>query len=155
MNEQAIIEGSYRAKVEDLWDIWTTKQGIESWWGPEGFRAEVYTLEAKLGGILLYDMIADSAEMIEAMERMARPGSHEVRSTFTDFSPRKRLAITSMIDFIPGVEPYENTKLVEFFPDGETVKMVVTLEAKHDEELTKMSIVGFTSQLSKLDNRFN
>jgi hypothetical protein len=32
--------------------------------------------------------------------------------------------------------------------------MVVTLDPMHNEEFTKMSTVGFTSQLTKLDKRF-
>jgi hypothetical protein len=44
--------------------------------------------------------------------------------------------------------------VVEFFPSGGTVRMVVTLDPMHDEEFTKMSVMGFTSQLTKLDRRF-
>lgn len=29
------IERTYQAPIEDLWDLWTTKEGIESWWGPK------------------------------------------------------------------------------------------------------------------------
>ena len=47
-----IVERSYRASVEDLWALWTTKAGFESWWGPEGFRVEVHALEAREGGAL-------------------------------------------------------------------------------------------------------
>ena len=36
-----VIERSYRASIGDVWDLWTTKDGFESWWGPQGFRAEV------------------------------------------------------------------------------------------------------------------
>jgi uncharacterized protein YndB with AHSA1/START domain len=36
-----------RAAVEDLWDLWTTKKGFESWWGPKGFRVEVRKLELR------------------------------------------------------------------------------------------------------------
>lgn len=32
--------------------------------------------------------------------------------------------------------------------------MVITLDPMHDEEFTKMSTMGFTSQLTKLDRRF-
>jgi uncharacterized protein YndB with AHSA1/START domain len=148
------MERAYRTQVDKLWKLWTTKQGFESWWGPEGFRVEVYTLEAREGGRLHYNMIADSPEMIAAMKQMDRPMSHEARATFTEFVPHQRLAISSVIDFLPGVKPYSNTILVEFFPSGETVQMVVTLEPMHDEEFTKMSRMGFMSQLSKLDNRF-
>ena len=44
--------------------------------------------------------------------------------------------------------------MAEFFPSGETVRMVVTLSPMHDEEFTNMQTAGFTSQLSKLDKRF-
>ena len=149
-----VIERTYRAPVEELWELWTTKEGFESWWGPEGFRADVYTLDARVDGTLHYAMIADAPEQIEAMKRMGRPISHEVRARFTELKPRRRLALTNVIDFLPGVEPYESTILVEFLPSGESVRMVITLEPLHDEEFTRMSIMGFTSQLTKLDRRF-
>lgn len=149
-----VIERVYRAKVEELWELWTTKQGFESWWGPDGFRVEVRALEARTGGPLHYDMIADSPEMIAAMKQMGRPTSHEARATFTEVRPPERLAITSVIDFLPGVIPYETTIVAEFFPSGESVRMVVTLDPMHNEEFTKMQTDGFTSQLSKLDKRY-
>ena len=149
-----VVERTYRAHIEELWQLWTTKEGFESWWGPEGFRVAVHTLEPRVGGALHYDMIADSPEMVAAMKQMGRPASHPARARFTSLEPHQRLAITSVVDFLPDVTPYESTIAVELFPKGETVRMVVTLESMHDEEMTKMSVMGFTSQLSKLDKRF-
>jgi len=151
---KVVIERIYRARPQELWHLWTSKTGFESWWGPEGFRVEVRTLEARVGGALHYDMIAATPEMIEAMQRMGRPSSHATRGRYAEFKPYQRLAITHLIDFLPGVKPYESTLLVEFFPSGESVRMVVTLAPMHDEEFTKMSTLGFTSQLAKLDKRF-
>jgi hypothetical protein len=88
------------------------------------------------------------------MQQMGRPSSHETRGRFSEFSPYERLEITHVIDFLPGVTSYESTMLVEFFPSGESVRMVVTLDPMHDEEFTKMQTMGFTSQLTKLDKRF-
>ena len=68
--------------------------------------------------------------------------------------PHDRLAITSVLHFLPGLMPYESTIVAEFFPSGETVRMVVTLDPMHDEEFTKMLMEGFSSQLSKLDKRY-
>ena len=45
-----VVERTYRARVEELWELWTTKEGFESWWGPQDFRADVHTLEARPGG---------------------------------------------------------------------------------------------------------
>ena len=95
---KVVIERTYRAKVGELWELWTTKQGFESWWGPDGFRVEVHALEARLGGTLHYDMIADSPEMIAVMKQMGRPTSSEARARFTEIRLHERLAITSVID---------------------------------------------------------
>ena len=151
---KVVLERTYRAGIEELWQLWTTKAGFESWWGPEGFRVEVHTIEARVGGALHYDMIADAPEQIAAMKRMGRATSHETRGRFVDIRPHQRLAITHVIDFIAGVKPYDSTIVVEFFPAGESVRMVVTLEPMHNEEFTKMSTMGFASQLRKLDRRF-
>src|SRR5262245_37482092 len=91
---KVIVERTYRARVEELWELWTTKEGFESWWGPEGFRVAVHELEARIGGRLFYDMIADAPDQVEAMRKMGRPTSHETRGKFVEVKPHMRLAIT-------------------------------------------------------------
>ena len=149
-----VIERTYRAMPEELWALWTTKDGFESWWGPEGFRADVHAIEAREGGKLHYDMVADSPQMIEAMKQMNRPASHETRGWFAEYSPHRRLVLTHMIDFLPGVTPYENTIEVDFLPAAGATRMVVTLHALHNQDFSNQQAMGFTSQLTKLDRRF-
>jgi uncharacterized protein YndB with AHSA1/START domain len=151
---KVVFERRYRARVEELWELWTTKAGFESWWGPEGFRVDVHALDARPGGTLHYAMIADAPEAIEAMKQLGRPISHEARGRFSEIRPHERLAITHVIDFLPGVKPYESTITVEFFALPGSARMVITLDPMHDEEFTRMSTMGFTSQLTKLDKRF-
>jgi uncharacterized protein YndB with AHSA1/START domain len=151
---KTVVERTYRAHPKELWDLWTTREGFESWWGPEDFRAHVHTIEARAGGQLHYDMIAATPEMIEAMKQMGRPPSHESRGRFAEFRPYERLTLVHVIDFLPGVQPYDSTIVVDFFPSGEFVRMVVTLHPMHDEEFSNMQVMGFTSQLTKLDKRF-
>lgn len=150
-----VIERSYRASVEELWALWTTKEGFESWWGPEGFRSEVHTIEARAGGLLRYTMIAVGAEQIAAMKQMGWAPSHEVRSHFGEVKRHQRLTLTNIIDFVPGVEAYESHIQVDFLPAGDSVRMVVTVEPMHDEEMTQRAVMGFNSQLTKLDQRFD
>jgi uncharacterized protein YndB with AHSA1/START domain len=152
--QKLVVERTYKARVGELWDLWTTKDGFESWWAPEGFRVDVHRLEAKMGGAVHYTMIADSAEMLAAMRQMGRPSSTESRATFTLFQPQTRLALTHRIDFLPGVPAYDSTMAVEFFPTGDRVRMAITLDPMHDEAMTRMSAMGLNSQLSKLDRRF-
>jgi uncharacterized protein YndB with AHSA1/START domain len=149
-----VVERSYRARIEDLWALWTTKAGFESWWGPEGFRVEVHALEARKGGALDYDMIADAPEAIAAMTAMGQPLSHGTRGIYAEFDPHRRLSLVHVIDFVPGSEPYESLIEVGFSAAGGLARMVVTIHPHLDPHWTKMSIEGFTSQLRKLDRRF-
>ena len=151
---QVVIERTYKATVKELWELWTTKEGFESWWGPQGFRVEVHEIDARVGGALRYDMIADTPEMIAAMKQMGRPASHAARSTFSELKPEQRLVLTNVIDFLPGVEAYESNIAVDFYAKGDSAVMVVTLDGMHSDEFTKMQEQGFTSQLTKLDARF-
>lgn len=151
---KTVIERTYRASLEDVWDLWTSKEGFTSWWGPQGFRVEVHTLDAVVGGTLAYDMIADTPEMVAAMKQIGQPTSHATRSRYTELVPRERLVLTNVIDFLPGVPAYESNIAVDFLAKDGTVRMVVTLDGMHDAEFTKMQKEGFTSQLTKLDERF-
>jgi uncharacterized protein YndB with AHSA1/START domain len=151
---KTVVERTYRAHPKELWELWTTKEGFESWWGPEGFRAHVHAIEAREGGKLHYDMIAATPEMIETMRKMGRPPSHETRGRFAEFRPYDRLTLIHVVDFLPGVESYESTIEVDFVPLGEVVRMIVTLHSMHDAEFSNMQVMGFTSQLNKLEKRF-
>jgi uncharacterized protein YndB with AHSA1/START domain len=149
---QAVIrlERRYEAAVADLWYLWTTKEGFESWWGPEGFRVEVRKLDLRVGGELEYDMIAVGPEQIEFLRKANMPGSHRTRGTFAQIAPLERLEIIHMIDFIPGVRSYENRTCAEFFPEGKSVRMVVTVDEHPDEQWTRRATMGWESQLTKL-----
>ncbi|HEX4096502.1 MAG TPA: SRPBCC domain-containing protein [Caulobacteraceae bacterium] len=149
-----VIERTYAAPLEDLWALWTTKAGFESWWGPEGFRVEVHALEARAGGVLDYDMIADAPEMIAAMKSVGQPVSHGTHGRFAEFRPYERLTLVHVIDFIVGKAPYEHTIEVDFRSAGDKASMLVTVQPHLDPEWTQRSIDGFTSQLAKLDRRF-
>jgi uncharacterized protein YndB with AHSA1/START domain len=144
------FERTYEASAQDLWDLWTTKEGFESWWGPEGFRVEVHAIEPRVGGKLSYDMLAVEPAHIEYLKKEGMAASHGTHGTFVEVEPQRRLKILHVIDFIPGLAPYENNILVELFPGETNVRMVVTIDAHPDEEWTRRSAAGFESQLRKL-----
>jgi len=154
IRSQTVIERTYRTRVEELWELWTTKEGFESWWGGEGSRVKVHTMEAREGGKLHYDMIAVAPAGIVARNQMGLAPSSSVRARFTEFRPYQRLILTHVIDFVPGVKPYEQMIAVDFFPVGDTVRMVTTIEPMHNEEFTQTSIRVFSSQLKMLEGRF-
>jgi uncharacterized protein YndB with AHSA1/START domain len=145
------IERTFKATVEEVWDLWTTKNGIESWWGPEGFVTEVRKIDLVPGGELDYNMIAIAPEQIEFLKNAGMPPTTPSKATYTEVVPHQRLAYRSRTDFIPGVEPYEVMTTVELYqvPDG--VRMVMTFDAMHDEYWTNMAVMGWKSELGKLE----
>jgi uncharacterized protein YndB with AHSA1/START domain len=151
---QFVIERTYRASVEELWELWTTKEGFESWWPPEGFRTEVHAIEARPNGKLHYEMIAETPETLAVMKELGLPASHVERARFSEFRPPERLAFCILMDFLPDVAQYESTLMVDFFPSGKWVRMVVTQSPMHDEKFTKMAAEGLASQFRNLDKLF-
>jgi uncharacterized protein YndB with AHSA1/START domain len=144
------IERTVNAAIEDVWELWTTKNGIESWWGPPGFEVKVRRLDVRRGGELLYAMTAIAPEQIEFLKKAGMALTTESLVTYTDVVPLKRLAFTQMADFIPNVKPYEVATTVDLAAGQEGVRMVLTLDAMHDEYWTKMAVMGWESELDRL-----
>ena len=50
---------------------------------------EVHSVEPRSGGALLYDMIADTPEIIEAMKQLGLPPRQGNRCRFAEFTPHE------------------------------------------------------------------
>jgi len=144
------IERSYPASANEVWDLWTTSKGIESWWAPDGFKVEVRQLDLRPGGELVYAMTATGPEQVEFMKTAGMPLTTESRKTFTELNPPKRIAYTSLADFIPGVESYEFLTAVELNPSGDGVRVVMTVDPMHDEVWTERLVMGRENELDNL-----
>jgi len=138
------------AAAEDVWALWTTKEGIESWWGPDGFEVNVRRLDVRLRGELLYAMTATAPDQIEFLKKAGMPLTTESLVRYTDVVPLERLAFTQLADFIPGVKPYEVATTVAFEMIPEAVRLVLTLDAMHDEHWTKLAVMGWEQELDNL-----
>jgi uncharacterized protein YndB with AHSA1/START domain len=148
---QFSIERSYAASVDEAWALWTTKAGIEAWWGPEGFDVTVASLDLRPGGDLVYTMTAMAPEQVGFMKQAGMPLSTECRVTYTDIEERRRLAYKTLADFVPNMEPYEIATVVVFEPATDGVKLTITFDAMHDDVWTERARAGNESQVRKLD----
>jgi len=147
------LERTFHASIDEVWELWTTKDGIESWWGPEGFSVAVSDLDLRPGGDLVYAMSATGPEQMEYMTRAGMPLITEHRLTFTEVDPPRKLAYRDMADFIPGVEPYQVETVIELSELSEVddgVRMVLTFDAMHDDRWTQLAVMGRESELQRL-----
>ncbi len=145
------IERIYAASIDEAWALWTTKSGIESWWGPEGFDVTVTSLDLRSGGDLVYLMTAVAREQIAFMKQAGMPLSTPCKVTFTEVSPPNRLRYKTLTDFVPGVEPYEVSTDVELKATAQGVKLTIMFDAMHDDVWTERARAGHESQMRKLD----
>ncbi len=151
---QITLERTFKATLEDIWDLWTTPEGIESWWGPEGFEVKVHALDLTPDGQMLYAMTATGPDQVGFMKRAGLPLTTETKVTYSEIVPQQRLAWATVADFIPGVAPYEVAASVELTAHAQGVRMMLTLDAMHDATWTERMVAGWKGQLGKLEKGF-
>jgi len=146
------LERTFRAPIHEVWELWTTREGIEAWWGPEGFSVDVRSLELRAGGDLVYEMSAVAQEQIDYMKKAGMPITTHHSLTFTEVVPPRRLAYRQMVDFVPGVEPYQIETLLELHTvEGGGTRLVLTFDAMHDDRWTQLARMGHESELERLE----
>lgn len=95
-------------------------------------------------------MTATEPAQIEALKAMDFPLTSVAHGTYMEVTPRRRLAYSTLADFIPGVAPYQVAAVIEFHAGPKGVRMLVTEDAMHDEQWTEMSAAGMNSSLDKM-----
>lgn len=145
------LERSYSSTAGRVWQLWTTPEGLESWWGPNGFAVTVDELDLTPGGQLVYTMTAVGPDQVAYMEQAGMPLATQTRATYATVSPTSELSFITLADFIQGVDPYEVTTRVTITEEADTVRLVITVDAMHDDLWTEMSRRGEEEQLAKLD----
>lgn len=129
------VERVFRAPVEKVWKMWTTKEGLETWYWPEPLAGTVRKLDLRPGG---------------QWEIGAAGLDHTSRGTFSEVAPNRRLCMVASIDFIPGVEAYDRVDIVEFEPVAKGTKMTFTASRMHSDEWQLLADGGWGSSLDKL-----
>jgi len=145
------FERVYNASIEDVWALWTTKEGLEEWFAPEGMRFEVSILELWVGGAFDHVMTAVGTEQVAYLANLDRPLSVWVSGRFLEIERHRKLCIRFDIDFVPGVESYPYDMAVELRAETGQVRMILTADRHPDPEMTRGAIVGLTSQLQRFD----
>lgn len=150
MGKKIVIHREYKAPLEMVWAKWTTKDGIESWWGPGGFRVEVLKLDLRPGGELLYRMIAVGKEQIAFMKREGMPTSQDVKIVYREVQAPTRLRYINLVDFVPAVKAYDVETDLKLESKGALTLLTLSLDPMHDQEWTQRASMGWESELDKL-----
>ncbi|NGX98809.1 MAG: SRPBCC domain-containing protein, partial [Candidatus Afipia apatlaquensis] len=130
------FERIYDASIEDVWALWTTKEGLEEWFAPEGMRVEMTALQLRVGGAFDYVMTAVGAEQVAYLANLDMRQTARVSGRLVEIVRHRRLRIRFDMDFVPGVETYPYDMLVEMSVEAGRVRMVLTADRHPDPEMT-------------------
>ena len=149
--DAARLERTYHAPAELIWELWTTAAGLDEWFAPDGFETRVRELDLRPGGELRYTMTATAPEQVEFLRSTGNPLCVELRKTLTEVVPSARLAYLTLIDFVPGHEPYEHLTAIDIEPAGDRVAVVMTIDPLHDETWTREYLAHRGIELDHLE----
>jgi uncharacterized protein YndB with AHSA1/START domain len=150
--KQFVIDRNLKSSIDKVWKMWTTKEGLEKWWGPEGFTSTVLHLDVRAGGRFEIEMTAMMPEIIAHLEAAGMGRSSIAKGDYTAIDVNRRLVYTNAVDFVPGVPPYTSTTVVEMSATSSGgTRLIVTNDVMHDEQWTAMATMGWTQQIGKLE----
>ena len=153
MKRQITMERTFVATLDEVWELWTTKDGIESWWGPIGFETKVAKLELRVGGALEYSFTAVGPDQVRFMKDAQQPLTQHMKARYTVVQPKTAAAWQNLVEFIPGITPYEVESRFDLEPRGKQVHMKLRFDAMHDEQFTQFAEMGWKEELGKLEQR--
>lgn len=143
-NEGFTIERTFKAPPEKVWRLWTTKEGIESWWGPAakdmGFDLKVLKLDVRPGGEY-------AIQMKDAKVALVNHGHYKA------VEPNRRLAQVWEFDIFlaPGEKPYDVAITIDLEPAaGGGTRMTFRQGPLSTLEHTEGSRQGVMANLAKM-----
>jgi uncharacterized protein YndB with AHSA1/START domain len=153
MKRQITMERTFTATLGEVWELWTTKDGIESWWGPIGFETKVAKLELRVGGALEYSFTAVGPDQVKFMKDAQQPLTQHMKARYTVVQPKTAAAWQNLVEFIPGITPYEVESRFDLEARGKQVHLKLRFDAMHDEQFTQFAEMGWKEELGKLEQR--
>ena len=138
-NDTVVIERTFDAPVDIVWQMWTKAEHFSNWFGPKGFTIPVAEMDARVGGKRLICMVSPDGNM-----KMWFTGE------YTEVVPNERLVYTdSFADENGNVVAQPNgsmsvpsTVTVVFEDLGGRTKMLMTHAGLPTEQQQKGSLQG-------------
>lgn len=149
-NKQIVITRSVRGRCALVWACWTEPHHLREWWGPEGWRCDIFELDLRRGGLWRYRLRPDRDHELEE--------EHWGRAMYQEIEPHVSLvfldgASTPEGAPVAGSEMPTTVSLTESEPGmcniSITVRFPTTQDLEHAEAIGM--VTGFTETLERLD----
>lgn len=154
MNSKTIIiERTFNAPIQKVWNAWTDAGEIKKWWGPKDFTAPSVTIDFRAGGRYLNCMRGAVSPDSPPQDFWSGGEYKEIiplqkivsSDYFTDAQGNK---ISPKEVGMPGEWPDEMDVTVTFEDLGDETKITLVHEG-HPEEIYEMALMGWNQTLDK------
>jgi uncharacterized protein YndB with AHSA1/START domain len=153
--KKLVIERTFDAPIEKVWEAWTSVEMLKRWWSPPGMTNTSMTAEVKEGGKFLYCFKSDEDGKEYwgrgIYQKLEEPHYLSYLDSFTDEKGN---------DVGPGHYGMGSTEVMETLveitlteKDGKT-HMKLEGENPFDEEMTKGMTEGWNGMFDKLGASF-
>ncbi|MFO1532570.1 MAG: SRPBCC domain-containing protein [Thermoplasmatota archaeon] len=142
-NKGFTIERTFKAAPEKVWKMWTTKEGIQSWWGPAakdmGFDLKVLKLDVRVGGEYAIEMRDSKVALVN-------------HGKYVEVQPNRRLAQEWLFDIFlgPGEKPYNVAITIDLEPAGKGTRMTFKQGPLATAEHSEGSRQGVTRNIEEM-----
>jgi len=150
MPEQVTIERTFHAPLALVWELWTSADGIASWFGPRGWQVTVSANDLRVGGTFTYTMRPTDPATVAAMAKKGMPAERTVTSTWTVLDPPRRATYVSPM----GPPGEEMTTAVTFTETADGVAMHLVVGATMDG-VVQGAAMGWRSSLGRLEEQLS
>lgn len=146
-----MMERTFNAPIDLVWQAFTTEELLKRWWAPAGMSASHISLDLKLEGLFLYCF--ESADGTEYWGRGIFSAIEEpTRIVYMDtFADSQGNPVPPSAQDMPGDEVVESRIEIAFETDGQATKMKMSSDFFWDESLMESVQAGWTGMFNKLD----
>jgi uncharacterized protein YndB with AHSA1/START domain len=130
-----VLTRLFDAPVHRVFEAWSTKQGLERWWGPKGLTSSC-EVDFRVGGA--YRMVM----------RDAQGGEYPFHGRYTEIIPDEKIAFSSTIEHLDNIEV---TTTVTFVEENGKTRLTVRQSFPAHEEAARGQMEGWSGSLEKLD----
>ena len=150
--KEVVLERTYNAPLEIVWQAWTKPDMIKQWWGPDHVIIPECEVDLRVGGKIY--IVMEAGEAMGPYKGTKWP----MLGAFTIVEPHEKFeyAVKAWTEGQAEETTIDQTTEVTFAEEGGKTKIVVRATIHKIGPAAKMAVegmqMGFTQQLAKLDS---